>query len=465
MLLVNPFGTSTTIRQPEQFFGRADALDYLYSEIVSRRCVSVVGTRRIGKSSLLRCMCLPQIQKSFQGLYNLEKYLLVFIDLGEFLSKTCDDFFSAVCIQLITQSRERLTLELPQDTGGGDAFCELLDEIQNQGFHPVLLLDAFHQVASNTHFDARFFSFLRAQANHGRVSYVTASITPLDQCCHPYIEGSPFFNIFSVYRLGPLEQKEAQDLLLKLVTSVGLSFTTEETEMVLHLAGRHPFFIQRVAFCLFRTKHQSHDNHSKLKSEAYQDLLPHFKNIWEYSLNSEQREHLREVVRWKHSRQKKVPELSESTLFRRFVREICDIQPVDISAEYLENVLNHLGDTKFLGECEITHLYLFYSRLPHSLSHHSVHDKGIIVRHILQDARDKLRPAGEPSDTAPDWQCFNVLNYRFFKFSMKNEALSDLLGISVRQLHRVRHLAIERLKDVLHEMELTAKNDLDHSHL
>jgi hypothetical protein len=84
------------------------------------------------------------------------------------------------------------------------------------------------------------------------------------------------------------------------------------------------------------------------------------------------------------------------------------------------------------------------------------------VRYILQEARDKLRPRGEPSDTASEWQYFNVLNYRFFKYSMKNEALAGLLGISLRQLHRVRHLAIEALQDVLYEMELEARrNDLD----
>jgi hypothetical protein len=456
----NPFGTLTTIREPEQFFGRTEALDYLYSEIVFRRCVSVVGIRRIGKSSLLRCMCLPQIQEAFRSLYNLEKYLLVFIDLGEFLSKTSDDFFLAVCTQLITQSTEHLVLEMPQKVGGSDAFCQLLDEIQRQGFYPVLLLDAFHQVASNTHFDARFFSFLRAQANHGRVSYVTASIVPLDQCCHTSIEGSPFFNIFSVYRLGPLEEDEARHLLLKLTASIGHSFTDEEAEMVFHLAGRHPFFIQRVAFCLLRAKYQSYGSGTKVELEAYRDLFPHFKNIWESSLSNKQREHLREEMYCKQSEQKKVPELSESTLFRRFVREISDIQPVDIFAEYLEDILNHFGDTKFLGECELTHLYIFHARIHNSLFPRSIHEKGIMVRHILQEARDKLRPPGRSSNTAPEWQYFNILNYRFFKYSMKNEVLADLLGISVRQLHRVRHLAIEALQDVLYEMEFEARNEL-----
>jgi AAA-like domain len=452
MLPVNPFGTSKTILNPEQFFGRADALDYLYAEITSRRCVSIIGTRRIGKSSLLRCMCLPRIQEPFQSLYNLEKYLLVFIDLGEFLSKTCDDFFSAVCMQLIAQSRDRLALEIPEDIDGADAFCELLDAIRSQGFHPVLLLDAFHQVTSNTHFDAKFFSFLRAQANHGRVSYVTASIVPLDLCCHSDIEGSPFFNIFSVYHLGPLEENEARHLLMKLTDSVGHSFTPEDVKMVLQLAGRHPFFIQRVAFYLFRTKYQLHRIPPKIKVEAYQDLKPHFKNIWESPPITQQKDQLI-----------KVAELSESTLFCRFVRgETCDVQPVNISVDYLEDVLKHLGDTQFLGKCELTHLYLFQTRIQHSVFPHSVHEKGVMVRHILQEARDKLRPPGEPNDTASEWQCFNVLNNRFFKYSMKNETLAGLMGISLRQLHRVRHIAIKTLQDVLYQMELEAKNnDLD----
>ena len=303
---------------------------------------------------------------------------------------------------------------------------------------------------------------LRAQANHGRVSYVTASIVPLDQCCHRRIEGSPFFNIFSVYHLGPLEEKEARDLLMKLTASVGHAFTAEEVETVLHLAGRHPFFIQRVAFCLFRAKYQLHCPSPKIKADAYQDLVPHFENIWESSLSDNQKEYLKEEVHWKHGKQKKVAELSESTLFCRFVRDVCEVQPVNVSAEYLENVLNHLADTLFLGECELTRLYLFHVRIHSSVHPRSVHEKGIIVRHILQEARDRLRPHGVSSDTASEWQYYNILNNRFFKNSMKNEILASKLGISLRQLHRVRHLAIEALQNVLYEMELEARrNDLD----
>lgn len=458
---INPYGSSTTILDAAGFFGRNDDLDYLFSEVLARRCVSVVGTRRIGKSSLLRCMCLPELQQRLQLLNDLQKYLLVYVDLGEFLSKTSEGFFDAISTQLIMQSRGRLTLEIPQEARGGDGFCDLLIQVQSQGFHLVLLLDAFHKVMRNSHFDPQFFSFMRAQANHGRVSYLTASIIPLDKCCHPYIEGSPFFNIFNVYRLGPLTEDEARQLIMEPALSVGCPFTTEEGEELRRLAGRHPFFIQRVAFSLFKAKYQNHAEHIKFKQEAYHDLLPQFRNVWERSLDTEQREYLREEARWKHVSQRRLPELAESALFRKFVRDMCNVHPVDITVDYLEEILNNLNNAKLLGESELTHLYLFSARTQNAPASQSLNEKGAIVRRILQDARDKLRPRVEQSDTAPEWQFFNILNYRYFRDRMKYEPLADLLGISVRQLHRERILAIEALRDALNEMEFAAREELD----
>lgn len=466
MMHNNPYGNSTTILNAERFFGREEALDYLYSEITARRCISIVGTRRIGKSSLLRCMCLPAVQERFASLYDLEHYLLIYIDLGEFLSKTYEDFFTAVCSQLLHQAKDRLTLTPPEEEMGSDAFCNLLDQVQEQGFYTILIFDAFHKITSNTHFDARFFSFMRAQANHGRVSYVTASIISLDACCHPYIEGSPFFNIFNVYRLGPLTLEEANDLIIEQAQRSSHEFSKEEVGQILALAGRHPFFIQRVAFFLFQEKWPQNGTgglrgRSKFKQEAYQDLLPHFRDIWENSLDVQQREHLREEAHWRQVRQRRLPELGEGILFRKFVRDANNIHSVDITVELLEDVLRNINNTRSLGESKLTLLFLFSQRAQSITTPRSTNEKGVIVRRILQEARDHLRPDGEQNDLASEWQFYNILNYRYFKSQMRNEALADALGISIRQLHRERKLAIEALHEALHEMETAAREELE----
>lgn len=458
----NPYGTSMTILNPGEFFGRHEALDYLFSEVCAHRCVSIIGTRRIGKSSLLRAMCNPTIQARFAPLYDLQKFLLIFIDLGEFLSKSCDDFFMAVCEQIVQQSAGRLHLTPPDDESREDQFWMLLDQVRKQEFHTVLLFDAFHKITSNTNFDPKFFSFMRAQANHGRVSYITASITTLDKCCHPYIEGSPFFNIFIPYYLGPLTGDEARCLITQPAMQVGQPFTPEEVTELLYLAGRHPFFIHRAAHFMFKDRTLYHARRQKFRSEVYRDLLPHFQDIWEHSLEYNQREWLKEESQWRSVAQRRVPELSEGILFLKFVRDTCHLKPVDITVEALEEVLEHFNNTKKLAESELTNLYLFVARLPpNSTIPRTASEKAITLRKILHEARDKLRPEGTHSETAPEWQFYNILNYRYFLGRMRNDLLAERLSISIRQLHRERKLAIEALRDVLDKMEGDARQELD----
>jgi len=458
----NPYGTSMTILNPGQFFGRHEALDYLFSEICAHRCVSVIGTRRIGKSSLLRLICDPTMQERFSSHYDLRKILPIFIDLGEFLSKSCEDFFAAVSEQIVQQSMGRLHFVTPDDVSSDDRFWMLLEQVKRQEFHTVLLFDAFHKITSNINFDPKFFSFMRAQANHGRVSYITASITSLDKCCHPYIEDSPFFNIFIPYYLGPLTGDEARDLIIQPATKAGQLFTPDEVKEILHLAGRHPFFIHRTAYFMFKDRTLYHARRLKFCSEIYRDLLPHFQDIWEHSLEYNQREWLKEESHWRSVAQRRIPELSESMLFRKFVRDTCHLKPVDITVEGLEEVLEHINNTKKLADSDLTNLYLFVARVPlNSTTPRTASEKAITLRKILQEARDKLRPDGPQSDTSPEWQFYNILNYRYFMGRMRNDLLAERLSISIRQLHRERKLAIEALRDALDKMEGAARQELD----
>jgi|SRR5712692_8531477 len=55
--LPNPFTQRGAIRDPAQFFGRQAELNQIFSCIGKMQSVSVVGERRIGKSSLLHYVC------------------------------------------------------------------------------------------------------------------------------------------------------------------------------------------------------------------------------------------------------------------------------------------------------------------------------------------------------------------------------------------------------------------------
>src|SRR5690349_1470903 len=95
----NPYFNLKAIRSPEMFFGRRKILERLYTSVSDQQNMALTGSRRIGKSSVLACMCLPEIQNQFSE-NDLSKHLLVLIDLEEHRQRTQGDFFRFVCQQL-----------------------------------------------------------------------------------------------------------------------------------------------------------------------------------------------------------------------------------------------------------------------------------------------------------------------------------------------------------------------------
>src|SRR5579885_394163 len=272
----NPYYNMTAVRDPQMFYGRSRLLGMLFSALTNRQCVSLVGARGIGKSSVLQYMKLAEIQQQFG--FDASHYILVLIDLREYLRKSADDFFDAVSKHIAAQCLGRLTVKLPEEEGV-DQFSSVIDQVTDQGYHIVLLMDAFDNITRNDNFDPEFFSFLRAWATMGKVSYVTASIAPLYEVCHRGIKDSPFFNIFATSRIEPLMLEEARDLVQEPAQRVGCPFTTSEVDWVISLAGRHPYFIQRVCWVLFEEKCVQGNvaiDRTGLQKRAYEELLSLF---------------------------------------------------------------------------------------------------------------------------------------------------------------------------------------------
>ncbi len=297
---------------------------------------------------------------------------------------------------------------------------------------------------------------------------MTASIASLDKFCHPDIVGSPFFNIFSSCHLGPLMEREAQQLITTPTRNSRCQFTEDEVERVLLLAGRHPFFINRVCYWLFEEKwYKSHSSEramfKQVKDLRGPDLSPHFEHIWQASLDAEQREALKEEARRKEVKQRRMPELSESALFRKFVCNTYNIKSAQITVKHLEKVLENLNDAKFLGESYLSGLDVVHMRAQSEPSLRLNSQKGIIVRKVLCEAFERFRSNDAQTDMSVVWRLYNILDYSYFKshVRMNNEQIAARLGISLRQFYRERGRAIELLLNTLIEMEASTRDNLD----
>src|ERR1044071_4659549 len=89
----NPYLNRVALPISAQFFGRTREVSKIFSRIGSSRpqSISVVGERRIGKSSLLYYINHPQGRARF--LDSSDSYTFAFIDLQQKRRLTLTDFF------------------------------------------------------------------------------------------------------------------------------------------------------------------------------------------------------------------------------------------------------------------------------------------------------------------------------------------------------------------------------------
>jgi len=269
----NPYTNRGVIKNPEEFYGREREVRRIYSRLSSShpQCLSIIGERKIGKSSLLYFISHEEIRK--QWLKDDESYLFLLIDLQE---RGCEISFTAFFQLVFKMLAERLGNSLVPDSLSNvesesecyEEFKRIVSEIDKQGLKLILLFDEFGMITQSEHFDAAFFSFLRSIANNHECAYITTSRLKLQKLCRSSdISESPFFNIFTPVPLGQFDVNEARSLILKPSEQAGVTFDESEVEFVLSVAGCHPLFIQMACAALFDHKTGDGDA-SRVEAEA-----------------------------------------------------------------------------------------------------------------------------------------------------------------------------------------------------
>jgi len=451
---INPYFHSNAIDDPKAFFGRGEILNRLYSLVGSKQNVSLVGLRRIGKSSLLNCLRAEEIQLRYAE-NDLVNYIFVTVDLTRYPQHKPEDFLAFVTRRIVEESHGRVKLKISQPINT-QAFDDLLTSINREGLYVVLLLDEFGSVLRNSNFDASFLGFLRSLANAKQVSYVTASRVPLDRMSHDGLVHSPFFNIFHTLELGRLETEEAKELITLPARNANCPFSDMDVKMMLDIAGRHPFFIQRACYSLFekrcrRTESEDHNEQISLEREVYGQLRPHFTYEWEH-LDNEQRDAVQNEARRISALRRTLPELTESSLFRRFVCEVCGISPYKIDVIHLKDALNRLGDPRYLGDSQFGYLNAIYKVSPNNELPALTTERGLLVSSFLRQAIEKLRPQGSRSETSPEWLLYNVLYFPYVA-NLTNSQAAARMGLSLRQFQRKLNDGLDALLRIIISME------------
>ena len=243
----DPFFFAGKIANVDQFVGRQPELKKIFGYLNTSNTgqiqhVSVVGERRIGKSSLL--YHLNQVYK--QNLPASGKYRFVYVDLDKPQCHTQAGLLRFLLEQLSLPIPKKLSLE---------TFYELIEqEHENHGLWPVFLLDEFeHLPQRKAEFPDGFYETLRSLGNNNIAGLVTASQHSLQALAEQGKLTSPFFNIFHQLDLKEFSASEAS-LLLERGRNCDHPFSTADCEEILKIAGRRPARLQVVASLAYEAK-------------------------------------------------------------------------------------------------------------------------------------------------------------------------------------------------------------------
>jgi tRNA A-37 threonylcarbamoyl transferase component Bud32 len=270
---INPYLNRTAIRDDTRFFGRRRELATIFSRIdaVEPQSVSIVGERRIGKSSLLRAL----LRRKDVLLRRPDEFVFAYLDLHEKVHGDVSDFFAALIEELSLNLHD---MEMHKTAPSYENMRTLVSRLNRDRLKLVFILDEFEAITQNKNFTLEFFSFLRSLPNNYSVSFIVSSARELQDLCHSKeLAGSPFFNIFHKLNLGSFTPEEAAELITQPSQAAGCPLEPY-APAIIQMGGYFPFFLQMACCTVF----ENYPDLENVRSRFYEQACGHFVYMWDH---------------------------------------------------------------------------------------------------------------------------------------------------------------------------------------
>lgn len=265
----NPFFYGGAV-PPALFYGRQDIVAAVVQRVGGQtaQSISIVGERRMGKSSLL-----AYIKARAADCFNADlNMLLISLDLTRGYCHTRRGLMRYLRRELTRAWRDPWPAA---EDGDLAAFDFALEDLNNDGIRLLLCLD---EVENLTQRAAEFNDVLedwRACGSHGQLAMITASAQPLADLCATGGLTSPFYNIFEQRRLRLLDRAEWQALV-----TGHMAATAEELTFIERVAGGQPFFTQMAAGYLWQAQANGRPDYEAVYRELQNQIEPHLRHLW-----------------------------------------------------------------------------------------------------------------------------------------------------------------------------------------
>lgn len=254
----NPFHWRATVTDARAFVGRERELTNVFTRLQTLSCVSVLGARRIGKSSLVYQAC------SRTGEQLGAEFRAVYIDLLSAKHHSLAGLLWAILAGLGAETGQ-LSADTPAEALS--AFEAEVRQLRRQGCMPTVFLDEFEALGSRKEeFGDDLLESWRSLGNDGQMAFVATSARPLDEVTEESGLTSSFYNIFAQMALGEFTEQEEAAFAQRAVRVGGLEPSDEA--FIMRVGRCHPLRLQVAAWYLYEARRREELDYGLLAQQA-----------------------------------------------------------------------------------------------------------------------------------------------------------------------------------------------------
>ncbi|HEX2912987.1 MAG TPA: hypothetical protein VH186_19435 [Chloroflexia bacterium] len=295
--LDNPFVVGGPVR-PEKFVGREELINRLVQRIKTRQNSAIVGAPRIGRTSIFKYLSTPENLARMRDSANPhEQVITILIDFQMFtLSTTPEEFWKYVSKRILnslTEPNDRSTVQefIKQDDFSPLSIATLFEDLALSNYRFVLFLDELDYIIGLKNLAVPdFLGALRSLTSVSEAYQMVVStrrplseLNVMTQSLNP--NGSPYFNTLLEHQVGIFTAEESMTLL-SWGDSAG--FTAADKQLILRLAGQHPYRLQMAASILYDLKADAELSQEEMQLtlvERFTDMIDnYFSDVWERTL-------------------------------------------------------------------------------------------------------------------------------------------------------------------------------------
>ena len=283
---------------PNHFLNRQRELRRLLNRLEKGQATAIVGQPHTGKTSLLRFV-LDKVKRDGIVGGKLDRCWFREVDshmLGRKFDQSAFWAFVLEPVSVYFDSGELDTLykSAQENEFGAFTLKRLFAALDRANWRIVVLLDEFDALLSHPILNsAEFYGSLRSLTSRfSSLALIIATRRSLNQLnvqtqeINPH--SSPYFNIFTELRLGPLPKRDVAYLLAYAQTQ----FDSNDRQFVMLASGRHPYLLQLAADILWEVDQEGKQGVERYRlagEELRTQSERHFADTWRSWSNAERK--------------------------------------------------------------------------------------------------------------------------------------------------------------------------------